>query len=86
MTTVAAMMQNGRGEVLDANMLGRALYSEVFNSALSGQDVPGRLPELSALRVPRTAGSRLLPDWDAVAPSWLRCSASNLAGIPITGN
>jgi len=41
----AATVQNGRLDLLAANLLGRALYSEVFNSAVSsGTEVPGRLP------------------------------------------
>ncbi len=34
MTGVVALVQNGRSDVLAANLLGRALYAEVFNSAV----------------------------------------------------
>ncbi|GAA3675494.1 helix-turn-helix transcriptional regulator [Arthrobacter ginkgonis] len=42
MVGVVALVQNGRSDVLAANLLGRALYAEVFTSAASAS--PGRLP------------------------------------------
>ncbi|MET3936619.1 transcriptional regulator with XRE-family HTH domain [Arthrobacter sp. OAP107] len=45
MTAVVALVQDGRADVLAANMLGRALYAQVFDSAVSsGPDIPGRVP------------------------------------------
>jgi transcriptional regulator with XRE-family HTH domain len=68
MTGVAAMVQNGRGDVLAGNMLGRALYSEVFNSAVSfGRDVPGRLPNQARYIFLDPRAADYYPDWNAIA-------------------
>jgi transcriptional regulator with XRE-family HTH domain len=68
MTGVAAMVQNGRGDVLAANLLGRALYDGVFNSAASlGADVPGRLPNQARYLFLDPRAADLYPDWNAVA-------------------
>ena len=45
MAGAAALVQNGRSDVLAANLLGRALYAEVLNSDVSaGPDATVRLP------------------------------------------
>jgi transcriptional regulator with XRE-family HTH domain len=68
MTGVAAMVQNGRGDVLAANLLGRALYAEVFDSAVSlGADVPGKLPNQARYLFLDPRAVDLYPDWNAVA-------------------
>lgn len=68
MTGVAAMVQNGRGEVLAANMLGRALYAELFNSAVSsGRDVPGRPPNQARYLFLDPRAADFYPDWSAIA-------------------
>jgi transcriptional regulator with XRE-family HTH domain len=68
MTGVAAMVQNGRGDVLAGNMLGRALYAEVFNSsASSGQNVPGGVPNQARYIFLDPRAADFYPEWDAVA-------------------
>jgi transcriptional regulator with XRE-family HTH domain len=68
MTGVAAMVQNGRSDVLAANLLGRALYAEVFNSDVSsGPDVPGRLPNQARYLFLDPRAADLYPDWNAIA-------------------
>ncbi len=68
MTGVAGMVQNGRGDVLAGNLLGRALYSEVFNSAVSfGRDVPGRLPNQARYIFLDPRAADFYPDWNAIA-------------------
>jgi transcriptional regulator with XRE-family HTH domain len=68
MTGVAGMVQNGRGDVLAGNMLGRALYSEVFNSPVSfGRDVPGRLPNQARYIFLDPRAADFYPDWNAIA-------------------
>jgi hypothetical protein len=68
MTGVAAIVQNGRGDVLAANLLGRALYAELFNSAVSlGADVPGRLPNQARYLFLDPQAADLYPDWNAIA-------------------
>ena len=68
MTGVAGMVQNGRGDVLAGNMLGRALYSEVFNSAVSyGRDTPGRLPNQARYLFLDPRAADFYPDWNAIA-------------------
>ena len=68
MTGVAAIVQNGRGDVLAANLLGKALYAEVFNSAVSlGADVPGRLPNQARYPFLDPDAADLYPDSNAIA-------------------
>ncbi|MGO4189351.1 helix-turn-helix transcriptional regulator [Pseudarthrobacter sp. TAF60_1] len=68
MTGVAAMVQNGRSDVLAANLLGRALYDEVFNSAVSlGPANPGRLPNQARYLFLDPRAADLYPDLPAVA-------------------
>jgi transcriptional regulator with XRE-family HTH domain len=68
MTGAVAIVQNGRGDVLAANMLGRALYADVLNSAvLSGPDVPGRVPNQARYLFLDPRAADLYPDWNAVA-------------------
>jgi hypothetical protein len=68
MTGVAALVQNGRSDVLAANLLDRALYADVFDSPVSFcPDLPGRPPNQARyLFLDRRAGD-LYPDWNAVA-------------------
>ncbi|WP_454699242.1 helix-turn-helix transcriptional regulator [Arthrobacter humicola] len=68
MTGVVAIVQNGRSDVLAANLLGRALYSEVFDSAVaSGPDTPGRLPNQARYLFLDPRAADLYPDWRAIA-------------------
>jgi transcriptional regulator with XRE-family HTH domain len=68
MTGVAAVIQNGRSDLLAANQLGRALYADVFNSAVSfGPDLPGRLPNQARYLFLDPRAGDLYPDWNAVA-------------------
>lgn len=68
MTGVAALLQNGRGDVLAANLLGKALYAEVFNSPASyGPGVPGALPNQARYLFLAPRAADLYPDWNAVA-------------------
>ncbi|MHA7290422.1 helix-turn-helix domain-containing protein [Arthrobacter sp. MDT3-24] len=85
MTGVAGMVQNGRGDVLAGNMLGRALYSEVFNSAVSF----GRMSRAGCRTRDATSSSiraqpTSTPTGTRSRPSWSRCCAWNPAGIPTT--
>lgn len=67
-TGAAAMLQNGRSDVLAANLLGKALYADVFNSEVSyGPDVPGRLPNQARYLFLDRGAADLYPDWNAVA-------------------
>ncbi|HEY9358363.1 MAG TPA: helix-turn-helix transcriptional regulator [Arthrobacter sp.] len=66
MTGVAAMVQNGRGDVLAANLLGRALYADVFNSAVAFTD-PARLPNQARYLFLDPRAADFYPDWNAVA-------------------
>jgi transcriptional regulator with XRE-family HTH domain len=68
MTGVAALVQNGRSDVLAANLLGRALYAGVFNSTVSfGPGLPGRLPNQARYLFLDPGAGDLYPDWNAVA-------------------
>ncbi|WP_308215153.1 helix-turn-helix transcriptional regulator [Pseudarthrobacter sulfonivorans] len=68
MTGVAAIVQNGRGDLLAANLLGRALYAEVISSAvLSAPGNPGRLPNQARHLFLDARAADLYPDWSAVA-------------------
>jgi transcriptional regulator with XRE-family HTH domain len=69
MTAVVAMVQNGRADVLAANMLGRALYAQVFDSAVaSGPDIPGRrFPNQARYLFLDPGAADFYPDWNAIA-------------------
>lgn len=68
MTGVVAMVQNGRSDVLAANLLGRALYAEVFKFAgPSGPDTPGRLPNQARYLFLDPRAGDFYPDWRAIA-------------------
>ncbi len=68
MAGVVAMVQNGRSDVLAANLLGRALYADVFNfAAPAGQVTPGRLPNQARYLFLDPRAADFYPDWHAVA-------------------
>src|SRR5207244_857556 len=68
MTGAAALVQSARSEVLAANMLGRALYAEVFNSPASlGPDTAGRLPNQAHYIFLDPRAGDFYPDWHTVA-------------------
>ena len=68
MTGVAALVQNGRSDVLAANLLGRALYADIFTSTVSfGPGLPGRLPNQARYLFLDPGAGDLYPDWNAVA-------------------
>ncbi|WP_456509187.1 helix-turn-helix domain-containing protein [Arthrobacter sp. TE12231] len=68
MTGVVALVQNGRSDVLAANVLGRALYAEVFNSAArSGPGTPGPLPNQARYLFLDPNAGDFYPDWRAIA-------------------
>jgi hypothetical protein len=68
MSGAAALVQNGRSDVLAANVLGRALYADVFNSGVSfGHDLPGRPPNQARYLFLDPRAGDLYPDWNAVA-------------------
>jgi hypothetical protein len=61
-------VQNGRADVLAANLLGRALYADVFNfAARSGPDTPGRLPNQARYLFLDPGSGDFYPDWRTVA-------------------
>ncbi|MHC6221442.1 helix-turn-helix transcriptional regulator [Arthrobacter sp. MMS24-S77] len=68
MTGAVAMLQNGRSDVLAANLLGRALYGPVFNfAARPGQDASGRSPNQARYLFLDRGASDFYPDWRGVA-------------------
>ena len=68
MTGVVAMVQNGRSDVLAANLLGRALYGPVFNfRGPSGQASSGRLPNQARYIFLDPGAGDFYPEWRAVA-------------------
>jgi transcriptional regulator with XRE-family HTH domain len=68
MTGVVAMVQNGRSDVLAANLLARALYAEVLDSAAPpGQATPARLPNQARYIFLDPRAGDFYPDWPAVA-------------------
>jgi transcriptional regulator with XRE-family HTH domain len=68
MTGVVAIVQNGRSDVLAANLLGRALYGPVFKSAsLSGPDRADRLPNQARYIFLDPGAGDFYPDWRAIA-------------------
>lgn len=68
MTGVVALVQNGRSDVLAANLLGLALYADVFNStAPPGADTAGRLPNQARYVFLDPGAGDLYPDWRSIA-------------------
>ncbi|WP_244208445.1 helix-turn-helix transcriptional regulator [Arthrobacter oryzae] len=68
MTGVVALVQNGRSDVLAANLLARGLYGPVFNFAgASGQSIPGRLPNQARYLFLDPGAGDFYPDWPAIA-------------------
>lgn len=68
MTGAAALVQNGRSDVLAANLLGRALYAEVLTSDVSaGPDASVRLPNQARYLFLDPRAGDFYPDWRAVA-------------------
>lgn len=68
MTGVVAMVQNGRTDVLAANLLGRALYGPVFDFAEpSGQVTQGGLPNQARYIFLGPRAGDFYPDWGAIA-------------------
>jgi len=68
MTAVAAIVQNGRSDLLAANQLGHALYGQVFSSLESqGPDDPGQRPNQARYVFLDPGAGDFYPDWNAVA-------------------
>jgi hypothetical protein len=68
MTGAVAMVQNGRSDVLAANLLGRALYGPVFESAAApGPEVPGQLPNQARYLFLDPGAGDFYPEWPAIA-------------------
>ena len=68
MTGVVALVQNGRSDVLAANLLGRALYADVFSSAAPAvPGTPGRLPNQARYLFLDPHAGDFYPDWRAIA-------------------
>jgi transcriptional regulator with XRE-family HTH domain len=68
MTGAVAMVQNGRSDVLAANLLGRALYGPVFESAaVPGPEAPGRLPNQARYLFLNPGAGDFYPEWPAIA-------------------
>jgi transcriptional regulator with XRE-family HTH domain len=60
MTDVAAIVRNGRMDLLAANTLGRALYSPAYDDS-------GRPPNLAWFAFMNPAAHAFYPDWDGAA-------------------
>ncbi len=76
MTGVAAIVRNGRMDLLAANMLGRALYSPAY-------DAEPETPNLARFAFMNPAARELYPDWDGaanVAVALLRTEAGRTPG------
>jgi transcriptional regulator with XRE-family HTH domain len=68
MTGVVAIVQNGRADVLAANVLGRALYGPVLQSATAlGPEGPGQLPNQARYLFLDQGAGDFYPDWPAIA-------------------
>jgi transcriptional regulator with XRE-family HTH domain len=68
MTGVAAIVQNGRSDLLVANQLGLALYGPVFNSVESqGPDGPARRSNQARYVFLDPDAGDFYPDWNAIA-------------------
>ena len=86
MTAVVALVQNGRSDVLAANLLGRALYAEVFNSAVTPRpENPGRLPNQARYLFLDPGAADFYPDWRSIAATRSQCCAPNPEGTRTTG-
>ena len=76
MTGVAAIVRNGRMDLLAANMLGRALYSPAY-------DAEPATPNLARFAFMNPAARQLYPDWNGaanVAVALLRTEAGRTPG------
>ena len=60
MASAPAVVQNGRLDLLGANALGRALFSDAF-------DDPSQRPNLARFLFLDPRGANFYPDWDAMA-------------------
>ncbi|MDQ1622839.1 MAG: hypothetical protein QOH19_1257 [Actinomycetota bacterium] len=68
MTGAVAMVQNARSDVLAANLLGRALYGPVFESAAAaGPDAPGSQPNQARYLFLDPGAGDFYPDWPTIA-------------------
>jgi hypothetical protein len=68
MTGAVAMVQNGRSDVLAANLLGRALYGPVFGSAAAaGPKTPAQLPNQTRYLFLDPGAGDFYPDGPAIA-------------------
>ncbi|MCX2746639.1 helix-turn-helix transcriptional regulator [Arthrobacter sp. MI7-26] len=74
MTGAVAIVQDGRSDVLAANLLGRALYGPVFSfasqlnsSSPSGPDISSRLPNQARYLFLDPGAGDFYPDWRAIA-------------------
>jgi transcriptional regulator with XRE-family HTH domain len=68
MTRVAAIVQNGRSDLLAANQLGLALYGPVFTSVESlGPDGSSRRPNQARYLFLDPGAGDFYPDWNAIA-------------------
>ncbi|MBT2555274.1 helix-turn-helix transcriptional regulator [Arthrobacter sp. ISL-5] len=68
MTGVVAVVQNGRSDVLTANLLGRALYGPVLDSlTAAGPDTQDRRPNQARYLFLDPGAGDFYPDWPAVA-------------------
>ena len=66
MRDVPAFVQNGRLDVIEANALARALYSDLFQSADSG-GVGGRLPNHARFTFLDPRAVEFYPNWSRAA-------------------
>jgi transcriptional regulator with XRE-family HTH domain len=83
MSGVVAMVQNGRSDVLAANLLGRALYAPVFQSAApSGVDAPGRLPNQARYLFLDPGAADFYPEWRAIAATTVAMLRSEAGRSP----
>jgi transcriptional regulator with XRE-family HTH domain len=70
MTQVVALVQNGRCDILAANLLGRALYADVFASHVSpAQNTADTLPNQARYLFLDSGAGDLYPDWRSIAAS-----------------
>jgi transcriptional regulator with XRE-family HTH domain len=63
-TAGPAIVRNGRMDLLAANVLGRAFYSDLFPNAGAGAPLP---PNLARYAFLHPAARRFYPDWDLAA-------------------
>ena len=83
MTHVVALVQNGRGDVLAANLLGRALYADVFESAVSSApDGADRLPNQARYLFLDPGAGDLYPDWRSIAATTVAMLRSQAGRTP----